>query len=527
MTDRGHTVLTLAPEYRGPRKRFAWVVGVPAPVKKEDVKTVPQELVDRLSELDAPRLVELWEQDPCGKGGPTLDSYGMGEGGGAWEGMSLADVGPAPTRARPLGRAVAVLADAAALRAWLAGEKLALPAGADGVLAQSPNLSFVAVPIDPATLTFEGDRAALPPLRVTYAAEPALPLRLGSLNGATQDVVLHLLAREHRYEIGTMDGTLLPQDLDVGGRAAASPESFYEALLAKSRLGSAAVTEYAWEAPRCVDCPTRPLDGIELGTLGVDTLPGGPNPLSSFQTTMSIFDSDPNVFGGSPADVSDAIDKSDVHECVQGGSMAVKISIAASGAFTNVALVRSNVSDARQEACVVARLGQLSVPTKQAREVALDLGFRRDWALNTPSWQLTRIRLRGAGDVTLREGGPSKPFRARYVVRHPWTGPVACAEPQRGSWGPRDGKLENRHDSAVRALRVGARPADVPKLDAFLPAAAASAVPTASAAPPRGNVSSRGCGSCDVGAPDAPSWLLALAVAAVLRRRLGPLRPSS
>ncbi|HTE54014.1 MAG TPA: DUF2330 domain-containing protein [Kofleriaceae bacterium] len=26
-------------------------------------------------------------------------------------------------------------------------------------------------------------------------------------------------------------------------------------------------------------------------------------------------------------------------------------------------------------------------------------------------------------------------FQARYVIRHPWTGPVACASPQRGSWG--------------------------------------------------------------------------------------------
>jgi hypothetical protein len=26
-------------------------------------------------------------------------------------------------------------------------------------------------------------------------------------------------------------------------------------------------------------------------------------------------------------------------------------------------------------------------------------------------------------------------FQARYAIRHPWTGPIACAHPQRGVWG--------------------------------------------------------------------------------------------
>jgi MYXO-CTERM domain-containing protein len=26
-------------------------------------------------------------------------------------------------------------------------------------------------------------------------------------------------------------------------------------------------------------------------------------------------------------------------------------------------------------------------------------------------------------------------FQARYVIRHPWTGPIACKNPQRGMWG--------------------------------------------------------------------------------------------
>jgi hypothetical protein len=33
-------------------------------------------------------------------------------------------------------------------------------------------------------------------------------------------------------------------------------------------------------------------------------------------------------------------------------------------------------------------------------------------------------------------------FQARYIIRHPWTGPIACAHPQRGMWGgPPNGPL--------------------------------------------------------------------------------------
>src|SRR5205807_281793 len=33
------------------------------------------------------------------------------------------------------------------------------------------------------------------------------------------------------------------------------------------------------------------------------------------------------------------------------------------------------------------------------------------------------------------EQSGSNNFQGRYVIRHPWTGPVACEHPQRGIWG--------------------------------------------------------------------------------------------
>jgi hypothetical protein len=41
------------------------VVPVPVVLQKEQVKTLPHDVFDRVDQLSAPRLVEYWEQDPC------------------------------------------------------------------------------------------------------------------------------------------------------------------------------------------------------------------------------------------------------------------------------------------------------------------------------------------------------------------------------------------------------------------------------------------------------------------------------
>src|SRR5213075_2283024 len=51
--------------YQGPPESFAMVVPVPVVLQKENVKTLPFDVFDRVDSLSAPRLVEYWEQDPC------------------------------------------------------------------------------------------------------------------------------------------------------------------------------------------------------------------------------------------------------------------------------------------------------------------------------------------------------------------------------------------------------------------------------------------------------------------------------
>src|SRR5436190_5802812 len=65
MRDETRTVLSMQNNYEGPPEAFAMVVPVPVVLQKENVKTLPREVFDKVDQLTAPRLVEYWEQDPC------------------------------------------------------------------------------------------------------------------------------------------------------------------------------------------------------------------------------------------------------------------------------------------------------------------------------------------------------------------------------------------------------------------------------------------------------------------------------
>jgi len=59
------TVLSMENNYQGPPSDFAMVVPVPVVVKENQVKTLDREVFGKIDTLGAPRLVEYWEHDPC------------------------------------------------------------------------------------------------------------------------------------------------------------------------------------------------------------------------------------------------------------------------------------------------------------------------------------------------------------------------------------------------------------------------------------------------------------------------------
>jgi len=65
MRDGTRTVLAMQNDYKGPLEDFAMVVPVPVVLHEKDVKTLPRDVFDHTDALGSPRLVEYWEQDPC------------------------------------------------------------------------------------------------------------------------------------------------------------------------------------------------------------------------------------------------------------------------------------------------------------------------------------------------------------------------------------------------------------------------------------------------------------------------------
>lgn len=59
------TVLAMENNYQGPPENFAMVVPVPVVVKEGQVKTLERDVFEKIDTLGAPRLVEYWEHDPC------------------------------------------------------------------------------------------------------------------------------------------------------------------------------------------------------------------------------------------------------------------------------------------------------------------------------------------------------------------------------------------------------------------------------------------------------------------------------
>jgi MYXO-CTERM domain-containing protein len=384
MREGTRTVLSMQNSYQGPPQNFAMVVPVPVVLQKENVKTLPKEVFARIDQLDAPRLVEYWEQDPCPPPQPARP-YNRAAGpipksAPAAEAALAKDLGVRVEAKFTVGEYDVVILsarDSNGLDTWLRQEKYKIPDGAEPYLrpyVQAGSKFFVAK-VDVAKVKFEKkdgkDVAMLSPLRFHYDAETfSLPVRLGLMNsGGTQDLIVHILANGKRYEVANYPNTTIPTNFDVSEQAKTQFGAFYAALFDRTleKIPKAIVTEYSWDAGSCDPCPSPPLEPSELAVLGGDVLP-------SAQQGQSP-DEPPQIPYG----------------------------------FVLTRLHARYGKDSLGEDLVF----RAASPIVGGREFMgengkLEHGARQDSTNN---------------------------FQGRYAIRHPWTGPIACKNPQRGIWG--------------------------------------------------------------------------------------------
>ena len=477
MRDGMRTVLSMQNNYQGPPADFAMVVPVPVVLQKENVKTLPRDVFDKVDKLDAPRLVEYWEQDPCAPPMPEevlMAAPGMMKESDDDSSSKRKDHGVKIEAKFSVGEYDIVILsakDSGGLDAWLREEKYKIPAGSEPLLrpyVQRGSKFFVAK-IDAKKVRFVGNSTMLSPLRFHYdSQEFSLPIRLGLVNaGGAQDLVVHVLAKGQRYEVANYPNVAVPTNLEVSDATRQQFPAFYAALFDRvlAKNPKAIVTEYAWQAGSCDPCPIPPLDVDALAVLGADVLP-------------SVGDSEDNY------------------------SLA--------GAFV---LTRLH-----------ARYTKESLGADLVFRAARGIVGGREHVVEPATGKLER------GAVASEENN----FQARYIIRHRWEGPIACANPVRNVWGGPPGQGGGRrgrntnNEQPQAAQNLAFAPRGKVQLATFIredsPELDVKATPPSQGDPPLGVVvppATHSCG-CNLGPSPATASLAALLLpiaALVVRRR--------
>jgi hypothetical protein len=286
MRDGMRTVLSMQNAYQGPLSDFAMVVPVPVVLQKEDVKTLPHGAMSKIDQMGAPRLVEYWEQDPCAPEQPMLlGGFGLGVSGIGRGGGGASDTGGLGVKVEAQFKVgeyeIVILSakDSTGLDTWLKQNKYNIPAGAEPLLrpyVESGSKFFVAK-IDAEKVKFNGNKAMLSPLRFHYdTQEFSLPIRLGLINAnGPQDLIVHILAKNQRYEVANYKNAFIPTNLKVDGAVKDRFAEFYAALFDETlkKNPNAVITEYSWSANTCDPCPGATIDKSDIVTFGGDVIP--------------------------------------------------------------------------------------------------------------------------------------------------------------------------------------------------------------------------------------------------------------
>ncbi|HEY7375148.1 MAG TPA: DUF2330 domain-containing protein [Polyangia bacterium] len=422
MRKGNRTVMTMSNNYQGPPESFAMVVPVPVVLHKEDVKTLPADVFDRVDSLSAPRLVEYWEQDPCApQAERTMGLGGMGtiakKAKGRREGL-YGDLGVTVEAQFVSGEYQIVIlsaTDSSGLETWLRHERYSIPQGAAAALApyiRDKSKFFVArVDITKVKRDAQGV-VQLSPLRFTFDAnELRLPVRLGLLNaGGKQDLIVYVIHPTSRFEVANYANTFIPTNLEVADGVRNNFPAFFAELFDATveKMGrKVVVTEYAWQTTGCDPCPTPPLSANDLATLGLDVLEGmgvAAPPAPNAQGAP-MRRGRGRVFGGGPSWV----------------------------------LTRLH-----------ARYSQETLSEDLIfREAKPAMGGRANWNGTNGD--------EGATVSSTMEAGVNN-FQGRYIIRHYWDKPVACQSPQYDQWGGPPGNPYGRPTpTAAKGLATAPR----------------------------------------------------------------------
>ena len=400
------TVMTMSNTYQGPPEDFAMVVPVPVVLQKEDVKTLAPDVFDHIDALSAPRLVEYWEQDPCYR--PRMryemrpSAASVDDLGGPKGGTKPADYGVTVEARFAVGEYEIVILSAkesGGLDRWLRDNQYKIPQGAADALApyvRDQMKFFVAkVNIQKVKKNAQGV-VMLSPLRVSFEAEELrLPVRLGLLNAdGKQDLIVYVLHPTSRFEVANYPNVFIPTNLEVVDAVRRSFPAFYAELFDATIEQANRRAVVTENAWQTTSCDPCPTPPLQSGDL---TILG--------------------AMGQGGGGEEPAVRGQPYH-----------------GSFAPWVLTRLHTRYDR------ATLKEDII----FREAGPMVGGRAGWDGTSSD----------SGAAPAGDGVNN--FQGRYIIRHYWTGPVRCKNPNYGVWGgPPHG--EERGPEAARGLGLAPR----------------------------------------------------------------------
>jgi hypothetical protein len=562
------TVLSIQARVRGPAAEVALLVVVPsgpAPAPS----TLKLASLDPLGRVTGPRVVEYWEQDPC-----------------EMHDIPFATDGTLDARARDAA-AVPATADAGVqyateLLAGKTGAEIVASLKHDGYGVPDPlativdgylkaGMQVLIARLDTGKLPRQADGAVLPPLQVHYVSdELSLPTRLfaagipagadaGVRRGARRELLIDVLSPGARYEASNRPNVAVPTNLNVPDAALAAPSTFYRTLLDRTFDSSPAalVTEYAWRASTCEVCAT-PLSAAEIGALGEASLPSAAaGKQHEVLIDAAAVASRPDGPSELRAALMDCYGKALAGRTGLGGVVSLAVQIGKDGAIASAApgpadeaLVKCAAESVRSSkqwrADAKGTVTVTFAPVSRAFLGDLVLTALRGRYDSVPDRDLVLVpgrAIEGGREMGTEGSAPARvypaqagnDFQARYVVRHPFAGPVLCATPTRGVWGGpqqdagRAGERQGVSDAggapdavaidfAAFAIHFGP-PAAPSATVAPTPSAPPSSMPPPATTTPAPHAD---CGACSAGSrAPLPSWGWggAVAIASLVCRR--------
>jgi Na+-translocating ferredoxin:NAD+ oxidoreductase RnfD subunit len=259
--DGNRNVITMYNDFQGNFRDFAMVVPVPVVLRKSDIKVVDQRIFSVLNDYSKPRLVEYYDQDPCGR--DYSDNVKSAPGASLNE---VVVIGYGNAKKKDLGVRIEAqylvgeydililsAKESSGLKTWLDENGYKIPAGADEVLEPyiKSNLKFFVVKVN------EDEKKKLPgnflrPIQISFNSPKfMLPIRLGMANAdGDQDLLVYAFTKTGRVECTNYRTVSLPTGKNIPLFVKNNFGSFYSNLFQHqwTREGkSVAMLEYAWD----------------------------------------------------------------------------------------------------------------------------------------------------------------------------------------------------------------------------------------------------------------------------------------